>query len=359
MHLHSVILFSIIVTIYGQSGLPPTPLFLRGLWCLAKYSQSSHAYIQTGQVFFYNNGTFTYNYIDNPSATWINHLVEVKAQNGSNTTYQLYSVTTKGPSPHANETLCYWRQRTPNGDIYPSLQANGSCTPTFEPDTSSDAILYTRNPTTCRYIDDENTQVVISNTSFEVGTLLNFDRELVSAKKKSVVFYGSSSIVKWTTLPDDFPDYTTLNRGFGGSTLNQCYFEFKRVVYPLEPSVLIVYAGENDIAGGATPESVQETFRKFIPTVRRFYPNVPVAYISVKPTPARAALMPKMNQTNVLIQEAIKQSFPDITFINVWPLMVLPNGEPNPDIFGPDHEHMNSLGYAIWTKIVTNYLESI
>jgi lysophospholipase L1-like esterase len=182
---------------------------------------------------------------------------------------------------------------------------------------------------------------------------------LSSAIKKGVVFYGSSSIVKWTTLAEDFPDYTTLNRGFGGSLLLQCFHEFKRITYPLEPSVLVIYAGENDIGAGITPAAVQDTFRQLIPTIRRFYPNLPIAYISIKPTPARAALIEKMNETNIRIRGDIESLFPGVTFINIWPFMLLPNGQPNPDLFGPDHEHMNSIGYAIWTKAVTAYLQSV
>jgi lysophospholipase L1-like esterase len=182
---------------------------------------------------------------------------------------------------------------------------------------------------------------------------------LPSAIKKGVVFYGSSSIVKWTTLAQDFPDYTTLNRGFGGSLLLQCLYEFKRVTYPLEPSVLVLYAGENDIAAGRTPAAVQDSFRQLIPMIRRFYPNLPIAYISIKPTPARATLIEKMNETNIRIRDDIESSFLGVTFINIWPFMLLPNGQPNPALFGPDREHMNSEGYAIWTKIVTAYLQSV
>jgi lysophospholipase L1-like esterase len=264
-----------------------------------------------------------------------------------------------GPSPQLNKTECFWRQRTSNGDIVPGRQSNGTCTPTYEPDTSADAVLFTRNPTTCRLIDDENTALIISNTPFEVEALLPFDRILPSAIKKGVVFYGSSSIVRWTTLAEDFPDYTTLNRGFGGSLLLQGFEEFKRIIYPLEPSILIVYAGDNDIAAGATPVAVQESFRNLIKIAGRFYPNLPIAYISMKPAPAGAAFMSKMNETNILIRGDIETLFPGVTFINIWPLMLLPNGEPNPDLFGPDREHMNSAGYAIWTKAVTAFLQSV
>ena len=61
-------------------------------------------------------------------------------------------------------------------------------------------------------------------------------------------------------LAQDFPDYTTLNRGFGGSTLLQCFQQFKRIIYPLEPSVLVLYAGENDIGGGASTYNCSKYF---------------------------------------------------------------------------------------------------
>ena len=255
--------------------------------------------------------------------------------------------------------MCFWRRRIANGDIISGRQSNGTCTPTFENDTSPDALRFTRNPTTCRLIDDENTQLVLSSTSFEVGTLLPFDRNLPSAIRKAVVFYGSSSIVKWATLPQDFPDYTTLNRGFGGSTLLQCFQQFKRIVQPLEPSILVLYAGENDIAAGQTPVNVQSIFRQLIPTIRHFYPNVPIAYISLKPSPSRVAKMAQMDDTNNRIRQDIRLLFPGVTFINIWPDMLLPNGQPNPDLFVSDMLHMNSKGYAIWTKAVATYLQSV
>ncbi|UJR31505.1 hypothetical protein I4U23_018994 [Adineta vaga] len=359
MHLCWLTLFSILAIACAQSNLPATPLFMRGLWCVAKWSASTQTYTQTGQAFFYNNGTFTMNYIDNPSSTWINHFVAVNNTGGTGNTYQLFTVTTKGPSEIVNKTLCYWRQRLSNTEIIFGRQSNGTCTPTFENDTSSDALRYTRTPTTCRYIDDENTNLVLSSTSFEVGTLLPYDRNLATAVRQAVVFYGSSSIVMWKTLAQDFPDYTTLNRGFGGSTLLQCYQQFKRIVQPLEPSIFIIYAGENDIAGGTTPITLQTIFRQLIPLVRRFYHNTPIAYISLKPSPSRVNKMSQMSDANNRIKQDIDLLFPDVSYIDIWYDMLLPNGQPNPDLFLADNLHMNSKGYAIWTKAVTTYLQSV
>src|ERR1700738_2088625 len=58
------------------------------------------------------------------------------------------------------------------------------------------------------------------------------------------VFYGSSSIRLWETLAEDF-DPRVLNLGFGGSTLEACDYFFARLVPPVHPRSLLIYAGDN------------------------------------------------------------------------------------------------------------------
>ncbi|HEX7631381.1 MAG TPA: hypothetical protein VF388_04550, partial [Lacunisphaera sp.] len=64
----------------------------------------------------------------------------------------------------------------------------------------------------------------------------------------AVVFVGSSSIRFWTTLAEDFPGVPTINRGFGGSEMADSAFYADRIVIPYQPRLVVVYAGENDIA---------------------------------------------------------------------------------------------------------------
>src|SRR5690606_3514310 len=49
------------------------------------------------------------------------------------------------------------------------------------------------------------------------------DKESV-LEKEPIVFVGSSSIVMWKSLSDDFPNKTTLNRGFGGSQTDEVHY---------------------------------------------------------------------------------------------------------------------------------------
>ena len=51
--------------------LSTTPLVMRGLWCVARWSSATQQYTQIGQAFFYNNDTFTFNFLDNPTLTWV------------------------------------------------------------------------------------------------------------------------------------------------------------------------------------------------------------------------------------------------------------------------------------------------
>lgn len=225
-------------------------------------------------------------------------------------------------------------------------------------DDSPTSVRYTRNAANCLYVDDENPNEVLSNSSLE-HELLKFDRSLPNAKRQSIVFYGSSSIRLWSTLTNDFSHTKAnlINRGFGGSTLKQCFQQFKRVILPLEPRVLIVYAGENDIAFGETPANIHAMFRQLISITRRFYPALPIAYISVKPSPNKWDKFSQINQTNHLIREDI-HSMNNVDYIDVFNEMLTVDGKPRKELFLQDDLHMNEQGYAIWTRIVDNYLKT-
>ena len=65
----------------------------------------------------------------------------------------------------------------------------------------------------------------------------------------AVLFIGASSIRFWKTLAADFPQYHVLNRGFGGSHIADCTAFADRIVIPYRPSVIVLHAGGNDLAG--------------------------------------------------------------------------------------------------------------
>src|SRR5690606_5919654 len=109
---------------------------------------------------------------------------------------------------------------------------------------------------------------------------------------RPVVFTGSSPVRMWASLAADFPRVPVLNRGFGGSQLRDATRHADQVAVRYAPRRIVLYAGDNDIDAGRTPEQVRDDFRAFVARVRRDLPGVPIAYLAIKPSPARLDQLP-------------------------------------------------------------------
>jgi lysophospholipase L1-like esterase len=173
--------------------------------------------------------------------------------------------------------------------------------------------------------------------------------------KHAVLFIGSSSIRMWTNVARDFPEFTVINRGFGGSQIEDSVHFAERIVIPYEPRQIIFYAGGNDINAGKTPARVLSDFKAFVEKVHGRLPETRIAYISIAGNPARWAQVEQVKEVNRMITEYIATN-PKLDFINVFPHMLGPDGQPKPDIFLKDRLHMNEKGYAIWKEIIADFL---
>ncbi|MES2848628.1 MAG: GDSL-type esterase/lipase family protein [Bacteroidota bacterium] len=175
--------------------------------------------------------------------------------------------------------------------------------------------------------------------------------------KNAILFVGSSSFTKWTDVQDYFPKYTIINRGFGGSTLEDVTYYADQIILPYHAKQIVIYCGENDLAYSdeTTPEEVMERFQELFKIIRNNNPTVPVAFISLKPSPSRKHLWVKMKKANQLIKKYLVAK-KKTAFINVWPLMFNKDGSIMKDIFVEDDLHMNAKGYHIWQRAILPYL---
>jgi lysophospholipase L1-like esterase len=177
-------------------------------------------------------------------------------------------------------------------------------------------------------------------------------------KEGSVLFVGSSSIRLWTTLQKDFPQYVTLNRGFGGSQISDSVRNVDRIVTPYKPKAIVFFAGTNDLADGKSPETVAMDFKTFVERVRLKLPTVPIAFISVTPAPSRWSNIKNVRRTNELVRDYCAAT-PGLRYIDAYPALVNNIGGPRPELFVADNLHMNAKGYAIWKEIVTPVLKEM
>lgn len=172
----------------------------------------------------------------------------------------------------------------------------------------------------------------------------------------AMLFIGSSSIRLWTSLAEDFPKHRVINRGFGGSQIIDSVRYAKRIVLPYKPSLVVLYAGGNDINAGKTPEQVFADYRAFVKTVHEALPKTRIAYISIAPNPARWVQVDRVRAANSMI-EAHTRTDDRLAFINVFPKMLGEDGQPRPEIYVADRLHMNPKGYELWRGIVGPILD--
>jgi lysophospholipase L1-like esterase len=174
--------------------------------------------------------------------------------------------------------------------------------------------------------------------------------------RDAILFTGSSSIRKWTTLARDFNTHKVINRGFGGSQISDSTYYADRIVFPYQPRKIVFFSGSNDIAAGKTAEQVFDDFKAFVQKVRGALPKVEIDFISITTSPLRWHQVEQVKKANGLISSWISTQ-DHLTFINVFPATLAEDGHPKPELFLADRLHMNARGYAIWTSIIEPYLK--
>ncbi|RDS81450.1 hypothetical protein DWU99_17435 [Dyella psychrodurans] len=173
----------------------------------------------------------------------------------------------------------------------------------------------------------------------------------------AVLFIGSSSIEHWKSVAADFPEVKVINRGFGGSELGDSTYFADRIVAPYHPRAIVLYAGDNDLWDGRSPQQVRDEFAAFVSKVRSEDPGVSIAFVSIKPSMARKMLLAKIEEANARVREyAATQK--GVTFIDTFTPMLGPDGQPQSKWFVQDGLHMNRSGYELWIGIIKPWVDA-
>lgn len=169
--------------------------------------------------------------------------------------------------------------------------------------------------------------------------------------EKRVVFMGNSITEGWINQrPEFFQGKPWINRGIGGQTTPQMLGRFRQDVIDLNPSVVVILAGTNDIAGNTGPMSLEDTFGNLVSMTELARANdIKVVLSSVLPAydyPWSPGLKPneKIPALNEMIREYAMEN--DIVYLDYFsPMANEKNGMR--DELGSDGVHPNARGYAI------------
>ena len=176
-----------------------------------------------------------------------------------------------------------------------------------------------------------------------------------SADRCAIWFIGSSSIHKWTTLEADMTPWDAFNRGVNGARMPELLQMLRNEPRGSRPRAIVYYAGENDIAKGATAAEDVVNLRAFLAFRMRRWGKVPVIVVALKPSPTRWGNLPEQTLFNTAARTMAART-PGVTFVDIVPYFLVDH-RPGP-FYVDDGVHLNPAGYARLTRAIRPALQS-
>jgi lysophospholipase L1-like esterase len=173
-------------------------------------------------------------------------------------------------------------------------------------------------------------------------------------QKGEVLFVGSSSIHRWD-IASSFPELKTINQGIDGTELADTVKYADRLILPFEPRVVVVYAGDNDIASGKTSEEVAVQFERLTARILSKLPQTRIVFIGLKPSILRWTQIDRMRAANDLIK-AICSHDDRIGYVDVDGPMLGWDERPRRELFVEDGLHLSAEGYRLWTTLLRPFV---
>jgi acyl-CoA thioesterase I len=168
-----------------------------------------------------------------------------------------------------------------------------------------------------------------------------------------VVFFGDSITDMWK-LEDYFPGKPYVNRGIGGQTTPQMLVRFRQDVINLQPKVVIILAGTNDIAGNTGPmrnEDIEGNLASMIELARAH--GIHVVLSSIMPvhnyTERAKDFFAQRPQSRILaLNEWIKDyaAKNDLVYVDYFSALVDDKGMMKKEL-ADDGLHPNAAGYKV------------
>jgi len=164
--------------------------------------------------------------------------------------------------------------------------------------------------------------------------------EQAPAKPGAVVFFGSSSLRLWSSLDSDMAGIDVENAGFGGAHASHLGLFWRRVLPRHQPRAVVVYAGDNDLASGKSPDEMERDLRAFIGQLD----HLRVVLLLVKRSPQRAHLDVEVDALNARLR-ALPETLHDVVVVDTGAPLRGADGAPDRRFFGYDGLHLSPAGY--------------
>lgn len=174
--------------------------------------------------------------------------------------------------------------------------------------------------------------------------------------QNATLFAGSSTIRLWKTLAQDFPNLQVVNRGFGGSFIEDSTHFADRIIFPHSPRRIVFRAGGNDLNAGKSPAAVFADFKAFVTTVHARLPETEIYFLGWNPTSARPSCRAREHALNQMVI-AFTQTNPRVKYVDTESVSLDAEGQPRPELFVSDKLHFSPKGYELLSERVRQNLK--
>jgi lysophospholipase L1-like esterase len=167
--------------------------------------------------------------------------------------------------------------------------------------------------------------------------------------ENAIVFVGDSLTENWKTLKDDFPKYKVANRGVGGDTSRGVLFRFRHDVLCLNPQMVFLCAGANDLTAHGNPDNTLSNVDALIKLARQFNAKMPVVISAVPPSSnPQAPLKPGAREAVNAGLAKLAESYPNVRFFDLSAACLGADGQQDLSLFAKDRLHVAAKGYSVW-----------
>jgi lysophospholipase L1-like esterase len=173
--------------------------------------------------------------------------------------------------------------------------------------------------------------------------------------KGALLFIGSSTIVRWKTLAQDYPEHKVINRGFGGSQIADSVNFADRIIIPYAPRAVYLRAGGNDLNAGKPVTEVFDDYKAFVSKIHAKLPNTDIFFISASPSIKRWKQHDQEKELNNLVQGYIAGK-PHLKYIETYDMVLGADGMPRKELFVEDELHFNAEGNKLLAERVRPHL---
>ncbi|WP_432670954.1 GDSL-type esterase/lipase family protein [Flavobacterium sp. SM2513] len=205
----------------------------------------------------------------------------------------------------------------------------------------------------------------MENLNTDWAYLEKFRRENEQLKslrdKNRVVFIGDSIIAGWKEQSLFRENLHFINRGINGQTSSQILHRFQADVLDLQPKIVVVLVGTNDIAennGQITLLEIQNNFRSMIKVA--IGNGIPIVLCSLLPVSEyywnkKIKPFEKINLLNCFLKSQSTEK--DIFFVDYYTLLT--ENKVMNSKYSNDGVHPNNIGYDIMSTRLSRLLTEI